>query len=108
MPGGHDGEVDPKYLKGVLLASVMGTPHEGQFHLEYAWEVIRRENCQILQPSGCILAEDIRWQWVTYQNLLDLFVRFLRRAIDRALGPVREHATNVIIEVGCNLEGEGM
>ena len=70
---GMTGEVDPKYLKGTLLAAVLGTEHEQTFHLEYAWEQCRRDNCEILQPSGRILAEDIRWQWVTHSNLVEFF-----------------------------------
>ncbi len=70
---GMTGEVDPKYLKGILLAAVLGTDYESGFHLEYAWETCRRENCEILKPTGRIQAEDIRWQWVTHQNLVDYF-----------------------------------
>lgn len=70
---GMTGEVDPKHLKGILLAAVLGTDYEKGFHLEYAWEVCRRENCDILQPAGRIQAEDIRWQWVTHQNLVEYF-----------------------------------
>ena len=66
---GTRGEVGPVELKATMMAGVMNTVHEGTFSAQYAWDMVRKENADILVPKGMMGSEDIRWQWVTYENL---------------------------------------
>ena len=66
---GTRGELDAQEIVAVMLAACLGTVHEDKFNTKYAWETCRRENADILIPTGVKEIEDIRWQWVTYEKL---------------------------------------
>jgi hypothetical protein len=66
---GPRGEMDSHEIKAVMQASMLDTPLDGSFNLEYAWEQCRKENADILIPTGIVQSKDIRWKWVTWQNI---------------------------------------
>src|SRR5210317_746776 len=58
---GPRGELDAAAIQAVMLAATIGTVHEEQYNHKYAWETCRRENADILVPTGVVESEDIRW-----------------------------------------------
>ena len=68
---GVHGEMSVAQIKALLTAATLDTPHEGKFNTEWAWHEVRRIHADILVPSGLIQAEDIRWQWTTYEKTED-------------------------------------
>ena len=56
-----------------LTAATLDTVHEGKFNDEYAWREVRRIHADILVPTGIVQAEDIRWQWVTYEKVAQFY-----------------------------------
>ena len=70
---GPRGELDAAAIQAVMLAATIGTVHEEQYNHKYAWETCRRENADILVPTGVVESEDIRWTWVTYEKLSQWF-----------------------------------
>ena len=63
---GKKGSVD---LKEIFKARILGTEHEGTLNVNYFGETVRRVHSDIMVPQGTIVSEDIRWQWVTHENL---------------------------------------
>ncbi len=43
--------------------------HRGSFNAKYSWETVRKENPDLLVPTGQMGADDLCWQCVTYENL---------------------------------------
>ena len=70
---GDQGELDTAQIKATMMAATMNTIHDGDFNLQYAWEQVRKENCDIMIPTGVKQAEDIRWKWVTYEKAKQFF-----------------------------------
>ena len=66
---GNRGELDASQFQATMLAASMGTVHDGKFNNKYAWETCRRENADIMIPTGVVQLEDIHWQWVTHEKL---------------------------------------
>ena len=67
------GEMDAAAIKGTMIAAIMDTPHEKKFNYDYAWEECRRLNADIMVPVSAKETEDIRWQWVTFENMRDFY-----------------------------------
>ena len=66
---GDRGELDASQMKATMIAATLGTVHEKEFNIDYAWETVRRENADIMIPTGVKQSEDIRWKWVTHEKL---------------------------------------
>ena len=70
---GPRGEMDSNEIKAMMQASTLDTALDGTYNLEYAWEQCRKENAEILIPTGAVQSEDIRWKWVTWEKLNQSF-----------------------------------
>ena len=70
---GVHGEMSTAQIKATLTAATLDTVHEGKFNDEYAWMQVRRIHADILVPTGIVQAEDIRWQWVTYEKVAQFY-----------------------------------
>ena len=78
---GPRGELDSAAIHAVMLAATLGTVHEDRYNQKYAWETCRRENADILIPTGVVQSEDIRWMWVTWEKLNQWFTDYRVRSI---------------------------
>jgi len=70
---GVHGEMSTAQINATLTAATLDTVHEGKFNDEYAWREVRRIHADILVPTGIVQAEDIRWQWVTYEKVKQFY-----------------------------------
>ena len=70
---GPRGEMDSQQIRATMLAAMIGTEHEKAFNTKYAWTTCQQEHADILMPTGVRKAEDIRWMWVTWENLNQWF-----------------------------------
>ena len=64
------GEAKPRHLKGIINATVQGTPHEGAFSKGYAYSKVLSSNALTMEASNGRSQEDIRGQWTTYEKML--------------------------------------
>ena len=75
---GVSGEKNSADLKAIVEASILGTEHEGTFNVNYFWETVQCAHANIMVPQCTIVSKDIRWQWVTHENL-DLWLLDMKR-----------------------------
>ena len=54
-------------------AATLDTVHEGKFNDEYAWREVQHIHADIFVPTGIVQAEDIRWQWITYEKVKQFY-----------------------------------
>ena len=71
---GARGEMDVAAIKATMTAATLGTVHEVSFNNKYAWEKVRELHAEELVPTGLVMSEDIRWQWVTFEKMVDFYV----------------------------------
>ena len=67
------GEMSVAQIKATITAATLDTVHEGKFNDDYAWQQVRRIHTDILVPTGIVQSEDIRWQWVTYEEVKQFY-----------------------------------
>jgi hypothetical protein len=68
-----DGELKGKDLKGLIGASMIGTPHADAYKPESVWRKVRAKYPDALQAATMIAVDDARAQWTTYDNLNQWF-----------------------------------
>ena len=68
-----DGELRGKYLRRLIGASIVGTPHANEYKVESVLRKARTEFPEALQAATKIAVEDARAQWTTYDNLNQWF-----------------------------------
>ena len=65
--------MDVAAIKATMTAATLGTVHEGSFNNMYAWEKVRELHAEDLVPTGLVMSEDIRWQWVTHEKMVEFY-----------------------------------
>ena len=63
------GEADVAEIKATMQASVIGTDNEAKYNNAYCWDLVRRKHADILVPTKRRRTDEIRWNWLVFDNV---------------------------------------
>ena len=78
------GQASGASIKGILAASVKGTQHE-EFNAKWAWERLRKDYPEDVNPTSVSQQESICNEWTTFYNVNDWFTENRRTLLESGL-----------------------